>query len=96
MAKATSGSLVKFGFVLMLALGAAACRGTPPDGQASQASQGSGNGGCDLTGSRISSTKNCVDTGLVAKGSVATGSGTGLAGNGAGANVQQGAYAAGH
>jgi len=90
---AASGNLIKFGLIIVFALTTSACAGTPPGGQASQAS---GNTGCDITGSRIASSRNCADPGLVSKGSVASGSGTGVLGNGAGVGGQQGAAASGH
>jgi hypothetical protein len=93
MTTAASGTLIKRGLIIMLAIGMSACAGTPPGVQASQAS---GNTGCDITGSRIASSRNCTDPGLVSKGSVASGSGTGVLGNGAGAGAQQGAAASGH
>lgn len=85
---------IKFGVVVMLALGLSACAGTP---QAGQTSQASGNTGCDLTGSRIARTQNCTDSGLVTKAGANVGSGNGLAGNNAGGvSGQQGASSGGH
>lgn len=88
-----SSALVKCGVVIMLALVTSACNGASSGGQTAQSA---GNSGCDLTGSRIASARNCTDTSVV-KASVNTGSGTSLAGNNAaGVGGQVGAASSGH